>query len=204
MFNEKILKVAKKLLDKKNIEWVSGSMHYKIDENLLLITDSFVLAEIEMPKKYKQRFENQEVKEITIDYYTACWLLAMLEHKDAVWEISEISTWKAMVQDFVEYELQDMTSKKHGTKIRIPVIDAQKIPQYKELSLFNWKEDSVKEIQFTSEFEKFQEVSGLLLGSWDIPVAKVSNETYTIEWTITDYLWEALNFRVCVMRAQEL
>jgi hypothetical protein len=72
MFNEKILKVAKRILDKKNLKWITGSMHYNIEKNLLSITDSFILAEIQMPEKYKEMFKDLGVNEVIIDYYTAC------------------------------------------------------------------------------------------------------------------------------------
>ena len=72
MFNEKILKVAKKLLDRKNVNQISGAMHYNVSKNLLTITDSFVLAEIKMLDEYKGKFDDLLVSDITIDYYTAC------------------------------------------------------------------------------------------------------------------------------------
>jgi len=72
MFNEKILKVAKKLLDRKNVNKISGAMHYNVSKNLLTITDSFVLAEIKMSDEYKGKFDDLLVSDITIDYYTAC------------------------------------------------------------------------------------------------------------------------------------
>jgi hypothetical protein len=53
MFNEAILKSAKKILDKKSVNQIRGAMHYNVSKNLLTITDSFVLAEIKMADEYK-------------------------------------------------------------------------------------------------------------------------------------------------------
>ena len=200
MFTENILKAAKKVLDKKQINDVQGNMHYSIERNLLTITDSFILAEIWMPEKYIEKFKDLEISDITIDYYTTCWLLAMLDSWSH-WEISTISLWNAMIQDFIEYELYDLKSDRNWIKVRFPILEAKKLPTYKEWRLFNSWEDSTKNIAITSYFEKFQDVVWILCNA-DIPIVKVADQTYIAEWSIEYMLVENLPVRVCVSRAK--
>lgn len=204
MFNEAILKAAKKVLDRKSLKFISGAMHYNIKENLLTITDSFVLAEIKMPDEYKGNFDDLLVSDITIDYYTVCGLLAMIEHSDAYWKIAGISLGNATVQDFIEYEYADLKSCRNWIRVRLPIIETKKLPDYKEQRLFDLWEDNTKNIAVTSSFEKFQEVCGCLL-STDIPIIKVSENTYVAEWSVSiDDLWFiSLDTRICVTRNLE-
>jgi len=203
MFNEKILKVAKRILDKKNLKWITGSMHYNIEKNLLSITDSFILAEIQMPEKYKEMFKDLGVNEVIIDYYTACWLLGMIENADALREFSTISLWNATVQDYIEYEYIDLKSNRHWIKVRLPIIEADKMPAYKEESLFWTWEDSTKQIAITRSFEKFQDVCNLLCDS-DMPVIKVWDQTYIAEWKFEYMMSEDLSIKICVRRVKDL
>lgn len=201
MFNEAILKVAKKVLDKRNVDQVQGNIHYNVEKNLLTITDTFILVEIWMPAKYKERFKDLEISDVTIDYYTACGLLAMLSG-EWIWEFSTISLWNATVQDFIEYEYCDFLSSRNWIKVRLPIIEALKLPTYKEERLFNTDEDSTKNIPMTSSWEKFQEIVGILSDS-SLPVIRVSDQTYISEWKI-DYLKiEELPVRMCVARVKE-
>lgn len=201
MFNEKILKVAKKLLDRKNVNQIQGAMHYNVSKNLLTITDSFVLAEIKMLDEYKGKFDDLLVSDITIDYYTACWLLAMIEHPDAYWKIAWISLGNATVQDFIEYEYADLRSCRNWIRVRLPIIETHKLWDYKEERLFDLWEDNTTNIAVTSSFEKFQAVCWCLLDT-DIPIIKVSENTYIAEWKVSiDDLWFiSLDARICVTR----
>lgn len=204
MFNEAILKSAKKILDKKNVNQIQGAMHYNVSKNLLTITDSFVLAEIKMADEYKWNFDDLLANDITIDYYTVCGLLAMIEHPDAYWKIAWISLGNATVQDFIEYEYADLRSCRNWIRVRFPIIETNKLWDYKEERLFDLWEDNTKNIAVTSSFEKFQEVCGCLLNA-EIPIIKVSENTYIAEWKVNiDSLgFIQLDTRICVTRTFE-
>lgn len=202
MFNEKILKVAKKVLDKKSIDHIRWNMHYNVEKNLLTITDWFILVEIWMPEKYKKRFENLPVEDVTIDYWTVCGLYSMLEHAWASWELFDISLWNAKIPDYIEFENMDISSVKCWKTFRFPIVDAKKLPSYKEESLFNSSQDSVKKIWITKSFKKFQDVCKLLCDK-DLTVAEVKDQTYTAEWKIIYMLTEQLTVRICVTRGKE-
>lgn len=201
MFNEAILKAAKKVLDRKSLKFISGAMHYNIKENLLTITDLFVLAEIKMPDEYKGNFDDLLVSDITIDYYTVCGLLAMIEHSDAYWKIAGISLGNATVQDFIEYEYADLKSCRNWIRVRLPIIETKKLPDYKEQRLFDLWEDNTKNIAVTPSFEKFQEICSCLLNT-AVPLIKVSENTYIAEWVMdVDEQWYlSLDVRLCVTR----
>ncbi len=201
MFNEKILKVAKKVLNKKFLDDVLWSMHYNVEKNLLTLTDTFVLAEIKMPDEYNWLFKDLWTTDVTIDYYTVCWLLAMIEHPDAYWKIATISLGNATVQDFIEYEYVDLRSSRHWIKVRLPIITANKLWDYKEERLFNLWEDKTNNIAVTPSFEKFQEICSCLLNT-AVPLIKVSENTYIAEWVMdVDEQWYlSLDVRLCVTR----
>lgn len=204
MFNEAILKSAKKILDKKSVNQIQGAMHYNVSKNLLTITDSFVLAEIKMADEYKWNFDDLLTNDITIDYYTVCGLLAMIEHPDAYWKIVGVSLGNATVQDFIEYEYADLRSCRNWIRVRLPIIETHKLWDYKEERLFDLWEDNTKNIAVTSSFEKFQEVCGSLLNA-EIPIIKVSENTYIAEGKVNiDSLGLVqLDTRICVTRTFE-
>ena len=202
MFDEKILKVAKKVLDKKGIGEIRWNMHYNVEKNLLTITDSFILVEIWMPEKYKQRFKDLEVSDVTIDYWTVCGLYSMLEHTWASRELFNISLWNAKFPDYIEFENMDLKSLKLWKTVRFPIVEAKKLPSYHEESLFNSWQDSIKRIWITKSFKKFQDVCKLLCDK-DLTVAEVKDQTYTAEWQIIYMLTEQLPVRICVTRIKE-
>lgn len=201
MFNENILKAAKKILNKKAIDDVQWSMHYNYEKNLLTLTDSFVLAEIKMLEDYKWKFDDLPTNDITIDYYTVCGLLAMIEHPFAFWKIATISLSKAKTQDFIEYEYVDWKSSRNGIRVRFPIIDSNKLWDYKEERLFTLWEDKTNNIAVTPSFEKFQEVCSCLLSTW-VPIIKVSENTYIAKWQMNlDEQWYlTADVRICVTR----
>lgn len=204
MLDKKILKSAKKILN-KGLNGVSGAMYYDPVKNLLVITDTYVLVQIEMPYIYEARFDRLE-RDIPIDYYAVSamnelvWPIDCLEFNKFTLDPTTNNSWDSVF--IADKEWNNLA--RDGSVYSFPLFTKLEKPQYEEQSLFWWDKTLTEKIWLSKSFETFQDVCTLLLTGEDgfPPIAEWKGDKFVADWDIDIGGYLSLHCIICVSKVK--